>query len=111
MKGDKLNAWPSVKLRESYSEVEQKDEERKSIVQQILDKSTDFLRRVTVPVEGQGAVTLSYVCPRCHRYPLEDCIWRSRQGTAMSTRRRGSATGAVLHVAAGTTGGIRTESW
>ena len=72
MKGDKLSAWPSVKLRERYSEVEQKDEERKSTVQQILDKSTDFLRRITVPVEGQGAVTLSYVCPRCHRYPLED---------------------------------------
>ena len=32
---DKLTAWTSKKLRECYSEVEQEDEERKSIVQQI----------------------------------------------------------------------------
>ena len=47
----------------------------KSVVQKILQKSTNFLRRVVVPVEGQGGVTLSYVCPQCHRYPLEDCNW------------------------------------
>ena len=29
--------------------------------------STDFLRRMIVPVEGQGGVTLSYECPHCHR--------------------------------------------
>ena len=34
--------------------VEQEDEERQSIVQGILRKSTDLLRRVIVPVEGQG---------------------------------------------------------
>ena len=26
-------------------------------------------------VEGQGGVTLSYVCPHCHRVPREDYIW------------------------------------
>ena len=41
----------------------------------ILHKSTDFLRQITVIVEGQGAVILSYVCPHCHRYPLEDYVW------------------------------------
>ena len=35
----------------------------------------DFLRRIVVPVEAQGGVTLSYVCPHCHRFPLEDHIW------------------------------------
>ena len=30
---------------------------RKSIAQEIVLKSTDFLRRITVPVEGQGGVT------------------------------------------------------
>ena len=24
---------------------------------------------------GQGGVTLPYVCPHCHRFPLEDYIW------------------------------------
>ena len=34
----------------------------------------DSLRRIIVPVEGQGGVTLSYLCPHCHRLPLEDNI-------------------------------------
>ena len=46
-----------------------------SIVQDIQRKSTDFLRRVIVPIESQGGVTLSYVCPHCHCLPLEDEIW------------------------------------
>ena len=37
-----------------HSGVKQNDDERKSIVQQILLKSTDFVRRISVPVEGQG---------------------------------------------------------
>ena len=41
----------------------------------VLLKSTDFLRRIIVLVEGQGGVTLSYVCPHCHRVPIEDYIW------------------------------------
>ena len=83
VKGDKLNAWTSAKLRVCFCEVEQEEEERNSMVQHISQKSTDFLRRIIVPVEGQGGVTLSYVCPHCHRYPLEEavqlvvrCVWR-----------------------------------
>ena len=37
--------------------------------------SPDLMRRIIVPVEGQGEVTLSKVCLHCHRYPLEDDIW------------------------------------
>ena len=33
---------------------------------QRMHKSTDFLRRIIVPIEGQGGVTLSYVWPYCH---------------------------------------------
>ena len=44
----------SAKLQECYSEVKQEDDERKFIVQQIMQKSTDFLMRIIVPVEGQG---------------------------------------------------------
>ena len=47
----------------------------RSLYRIFLRKSTDFLRRIIVPVEGQGGVTLSYVCPHCHRFPLEDHIW------------------------------------
>ena len=34
-------------------EVEQEDEDRQSIVQEILRRSTDFLRRIIVPVERE----------------------------------------------------------
>ena len=53
--------------------------------------------------EGPG---VSYVCPHCHCFPVEDCIWWD---TATSTaRRRSSATGGVQLVAASMIGGPRT---
>ena len=54
MESDRLNWSASAKLRECYSEVEHDDEERKDIVQQMLQKSTDFLRQIIVPLKGQG---------------------------------------------------------
>ena len=49
---DRLNAWTSAKLQECSNEVKQDDDERKKIVQQILQKGTDFVRRIIVSVEG-----------------------------------------------------------
>ena len=69
MNNEELNPWVMAKLKDSYSQ-------RKSIVQQVLQRSTDVLRRIMAPVEVQGGVTLSYVCPRCHRFPIEDHICR-----------------------------------
>ena len=69
---DRLSALSSVKLRECCSEVGQVDEDRKSTALLILQKSADFLRRIVESVDGE---TSSYVCPHCHRYPLEDYIW------------------------------------
>ena len=51
---------------ERFSEVEQEDEGRLSTAQDIWRKSTDVLRRIIVPVEEQGGVTSSCVCPHCH---------------------------------------------
>ena len=67
LKSDRLNAWTRVKMQECCHAVRQEDDDRKSIAQQISHKSTDFLRWILVPVGGQGGVTLSYVCPHCHR--------------------------------------------
>ena len=49
-------------------------------------------------------VTLSCVCPRCHRYQLEDEMPRQDMG-------RSSALGSVRSVGTSTTGEIRIESW
>ena len=47
----RLSAWTSVKVRECNNEVEPEDDGQQSIAQQILQKSTDVLRRIIVPVE------------------------------------------------------------
>ena len=51
-----LNPWMTAKLWRG-----REDDQRISIVQQVLQRSTDFLRRIIAPVEGQGGVALSYV--------------------------------------------------
>ena len=52
-KHDKLSAWTGGNVRECYNEVEQEDEDRPGIAQDILQMSTDFLRRIILPVDGQ----------------------------------------------------------
>ena len=46
-----------------------------SIVQEIMLRSTDYLRRIIAPVGGHGGVTMSYLCPNCNSFPLEDYVW------------------------------------
>ena len=43
---------------------------RLNIVQGVLLKSTDFLRRIIAPAGGQGGVTLSNLCPHCNSFSL-----------------------------------------
>ena len=45
-----------MKVRDCYNQVEQEDDGRQSNVEDILRKSTDFLRRIIVPVDGPGGV-------------------------------------------------------
>ena len=53
-----------------------KDEARKlSTVQEIMIRSTDYLRRIIAPAGRQGGVTMSYLCPHCNSFPMEDCVW------------------------------------
>ena len=53
-----------------------KDETGKlSIVQEIMIRSLDCLRRIIAPVGGQKRVTMSYLCPKCNSFPLEDDVW------------------------------------
>ena len=34
-----------------------------------------MLRRMIAPAGGQGGVTLSYLCPNCNSFLLEDYVW------------------------------------
>ena len=78
----------------------------RSLYRIFLRKSTDFLRRIIVPVEGQGGVTLSYVCPHCHRSRSKTTFGGFRLGT----ERSGAACGVRLS-AASTIGILLTELW
>ena len=53
--------------KEAFEKVA-KDEARKlSTVQEIMIRSTDYLRHIIAPAVRQGGVTMSYSCPHCSR--------------------------------------------
>ena len=72
-KGAEVNSWMMVKLTEFHCQVKQDDDQSRSLVQQTLQKSTDFVRRIIVPVEGPGGEPHCRMCAR--RLSFEDCIW------------------------------------
>ena len=62
-------------MKEAFEKVA-KDEARKlSIVQEIMIRSTDYLRRIIAPAGRQGGVTMSDLCPHCNRFPMKDYVW------------------------------------
>ena len=67
--------WACERLREASDKVAKNEAGRLNIVQRIMLKSTDFLRRINAPAGGQGGVSLSYLCPKCNSFPLKDYMW------------------------------------
>ena len=58
----KSSEWTLERIRETHEKVASDEIGRLGIVQEILRKSSDFLRRVIAPIGGVGGVTLSHVC-------------------------------------------------
>ena len=102
-KGRRAQPVNKVSFLECHHEARHEDHQRRNVVQKIMQKSTDVLRRITVPVEGDGALTLSYVCPHRDRYPLEDYIWWVSTG-----HRKNNATGGARRAADRAIGGAPT---
>ena len=75
---EKMSAseWAFDGINEAFDLVAKDEVEEMSIVQEIMHRSTDYLRRIIAPVGGQGVVTLSYLCPHCNSFPLEDYVWQ-----------------------------------
>ena len=68
----KATEWAFDRIQEAFEQVA-KDEARKlSTVQEIVSRSTDYFRRITAAAGGEGGVTMSYLCPNCKSFPLED---------------------------------------
>ena len=80
--------WTLERIREAFEKVAKDEIGCLSIVQGIMLKSTDFLRSIIAPVAGQGGVTLSYVCPHCNCFPLEDYIWWVSTGHGDSNNKK-----------------------
>ena len=78
--------WKIAARKESVQEVKAQEVARLIVVKEIMAKSTDFLRRIVDMGEGQG-ITLTSVCPHCHRFPAEDYIWWVTQGHRDSSKR------------------------
>ena len=53
----KASEWAFDRIKEAFDLVAQDEARKVSIVQEVMFKSTDYLRRLIAPVEGQG---------RCH---------------------------------------------
>ena len=71
----KVSEWAFDRTMEAFEKVA-KDESRKlSTVQEIIITSTDCLRRIIAPAGRQGGVTMSYLCPHCNSFPMEDYVW------------------------------------
>ena len=66
-------------IQESFEKVA-KDEARKlSTVQEVMLRSTDYVRRIIAPPAGQGGVTMSWLCPHCNRFPEEEAICEKKK--------------------------------
>ena len=71
----RASEWAFDSFKEAFELVAQDQAEKMSIVQEIMLRSTDYLRRIIAPVGGQGGVTMSHLCPHCNSFPLEDYVW------------------------------------
>ena len=71
----KASEWAFDRIKEAFELVAQDETENMSIVQEIMLRSTEYLRRIIAPVGGQGGVTMSYLFPHCNSFPLEDYVW------------------------------------
>ena len=67
----KASEWAFDRIKEAFDLVAQDEARKVSIVQEIMFKSTDHLRRIIAPVGGQGGVTMS---SHCSSFPLEDSV-------------------------------------
>ena len=62
------------RIKEAFELVALDETEKMSIAPKNMLRSTDYLRRIIAPVGGQGGVTMSYLCPKCNSFPLEDYV-------------------------------------
>ena len=71
----KATGWAFDRIKEAFEQVAQDEARKLSIVQEIMIRSTEYLRRIIAPAGGQGGVTMSYLCPKCNT-----SLWKTTFG-------------------------------
>ena len=66
----RASEWAFERIEEAFDLVAKDEVEKMSIVQEIMLKSTNCLRRIIAPFGGQGGVTMSNLCPNCNSFTL-----------------------------------------
>ena len=69
--------WVFDRMKEAFEKVAKDEAGKLSTVQEIMTRSTDYLRRIVAPAGRQGGVTMSNLCPHCNSFPMEDNVWDS----------------------------------
>ena len=67
------------RIEEAFEKVASEEARTLSIVQEIMIRSTDYLRRSIASAGGQGDVTVSQLCPHCNSFPMEVSVRKGRK--------------------------------
>ena len=71
----KAMKWALIEYKKPSRRWRKMRQGRLSTAQKLMLRSTDYLRRIIAPAGGQGGVTMSYLCPHCNSFLLEDYVW------------------------------------
>ena len=71
----KVSEWAFDRIEKAFEKVAKDEAKQLSIVQEIMIRSTGYLRRIIARAGRQGGVTMSYLRPHCNSFPLEDYVW------------------------------------
>ena len=66
----KATEWAFGRIKEAFDKVAKNEAKRPSTVQEIMIRSTDYLRCIIAPTGEQGGVTMSHLCPQCNSFPI-----------------------------------------
>ena len=66
----KAAEWAFDRIKEAFEQVAQDEARKLSTVQEMMIRSTDYLRRTIAPVRRQGGVTMSHLRPHCNSFPF-----------------------------------------
>ena len=97
----KATEWAFDRIKEAFGKVSQDEARKMSIVQEIMIGSTDYLRRIIVPVGGRGGVT---PVPALQQLPLGRLH-------LVGLREKSTQLGGVRYVERNTIGSNRTGFW